>query len=351
MYNKVSDFDYHLPGELIAQKPVRPRDHSRLLLLNKKTGVVEHKYFYNLIDYLQPGDLLILNNSKVFPARLIGKKVATGGKIEIFLHKKNGAADRPNNIWECLIGGRVKTGLVINFPQKLQAEILHDNTNGTWQVKFNFTGSKFWKIINKIGLVPLPPYIKREQKKESDKNNYQTVFAANNKIGSVAAPTAGLHFTKSLLKKLRTKGVRIEYVTLHVGLGTFAPVKTEKITEHKMHSELVLINTKTIREILKVKRAGGRIVAVGTTSARTLESLDWHKIKVITQSFWTDIFIYPGYQFKIVDALITNFHLPKSTLLMLVSALASKKNIDNAYLEAISQKYRFFSYGDAMFIY
>jgi len=356
---KVSDFDYHLPSELIAQKPIRPRDHSRLLLLNKKTGALEHKYFYNLIDQLQPGDLLVLNNSKVFPARLIGKKTGTGGKIEIFLHKKNRGAHEKNNVWECLVGGRVKSGLLIDFPKKLQAEILHDNADGTWQVKFNLNGPKFWEVINKIGLVPLPPYIKRDRKNANDKMNYQTVFAAKNKVGSVAAPTAGLHFTKNLLKKLRSQGVKIEYVTLHVGLGTFAPVKTENISDHKMHSEFATVSAKTIKEILKVKQRARRVIAVGTTSARTLESLNWEKIittsaqmkRFAAQSFWTDIFIYPSYQFKIIDALVTNFHLPKSTLLMLVSALAGKRNIDRAYLESVRRQYRFFSYGDAMFIY
>lgn len=349
---KVSDFDYHLPLELIAQKPVRPRDNSRLLLLNRKTGEIGHRYFYNIIDCLQSGDLLVLNNSKVFPARLIGAKAETGGVVEIFLHKKI-----KSDIWECLIGGRVRTGLVIKFAKKLRGEVLINNNDGTWQVKFNLDGDMFWQAIDQIGLVPLPPYIKRSKKTVSDKNNYQTVFADNQKVGSVAAPTAGLHFTKSLLKKIKDKGVKIVYVTLHVGLGTFAPVKTENILEHKMHSEFAEVQSETIREIIKTKKAGGRVIAVGTTSCRTLESLDWQKLEKADlsgsefQSFWTDIFIYPGYHFKAVDALITNFHLPKSTLLMLVSALASKKLIERAYQEALAQKYRFFSYGDAMFIY
>jgi S-adenosylmethionine:tRNA ribosyltransferase-isomerase len=342
MYS-VSDFDYNLPSEFIAQKPVRPRDHSRLLLLNKKTKKIEHKYFYNLIDYLNPGDLLILNNSKVFPARLLGQKKETGGKIEIFLHH-----DLGRGIWECLIGGRVKEGTIVEFSKKLIAEIIKNNNDGTWQVKFNHSGLDFFSIISKIGLVPLPPYIKRDKKIASDKNNYQTVFAADNKVGSAAAPTAGLHFTNNLLKKIREKGVIIKYVTLHVGLGTFSPIKTEKIKDHKMHSEFASIEKGTIKEIIKAKKAGGRVIAVGTTSCRTLESLD---ISKGSQSFWTNIFIYPGYKFKVVDALVTNFHLPKSTLLMLISALAGKSNIDMAYQEALSQKYRFFSYGDAMFIY
>ena len=238
--------------------------------------------------------------------------------------------------------------MIIEFSKKLIAEIIKNNNDGTWQVKFNYSGLDFFSIISKIGLVPLPPYIKRDKKIASDKNNYQTVFAANNKVGSAAAPTAGLHFTNNLLKKIKAKGVIIKYVTLHVGLGTFSPIKTEKIKDHKMHSEFASIESGTIKEIIKVKKTGRRVIAVGTTSCRTLESLDLSKG---SQSFWTDIFIYPGYKFKVVDALVTNFHLPKSTLLMLISALAGKSNIDKAYQEALSQKYRFFSYGDAMFIY
>jgi len=344
-----SDFDYHLPLELIAQAPAKPRDHSRLLLLNKKTGALEHKHFYNIVDYLHKGDLLVLNNSKVFPARLSGHKKDTGGAVEIFLHQK-----KEKNIWECLLGGRVKVGLIIFFKNSLVAEVLHNNNDGTWLVKFNLSGEKFWQAINQVGEVPLPPYIKRSKQNKTDKNNYQTVFAADNKIGSVAAPTAGLHLTKNLLKKIKTKGVKVVYVTLHVGLGTFSTVKTDKIIEHKMHSEFVEINAATIQAVLAAKKAGGRVIPVGTTSCRSLESVNWKKFdgeKIKTESFWTDIFIYPGYKFKVVDALVTNFHLPKSTLLMLISALAGKKQVDNAYQEAIKQKYRFFSYGDAMFIY
>lgn len=340
----VKDFDYELPSELIAQEPAKPRDHSRLLLLDKQTGKIRHDYFYNLVDYLKKGDILVLNNSKVFPARLIGHKRETGGEIEVFLHHKNGA-----DIWECLVGGRAKEGLVIEFPSNLQATLLKNNLDGTWQVKFNLGGTKFWSVIDKIGIVPLPPYIKRENSEKSDKNDYQTVFASGRKIGSVAAPTAGLHFTSALLKKIKEKGVKIEYVTLHVGMGTFLPVKTDNIREHKMHSEFVEIDLKTVRSISRAKKNGARIIAVGTTSCRTLESADFNRLE--SQSFWTDIFIYPGYNFKIVDALVTNFHLPKSTLLMLISALAGKQNVDFAYREAVRQKYRFFSYGDAMFIY
>ncbi len=373
---RVSDFDYYLPSELIAQKPARPRDQARLLVLSKKTGAVIHQHFFNIGDYLRPGDLLILNNSKVFPARLLGYKKETGGAVEIFLHRQLSIRGR-NNLWECLIGGRVKPGAFILFKKRvepslksisteLQAEIIKNNGDGTWQVRFNITGQKFFRVINKIGEVPLPPYIKRVKQLASDRRNYQTVFADNHRIGSAAAPTAGLHFTKSLLKKIKAQGVKIEYVTLHVGLGTFAPVKAGKIIDHKMHSELAIVSAKTRREVLKVKKAGGRVIAVGTTSCRTLESLDWgkqlnssligssnekvRKDNLRSRSFWTDIFIYPGYKFKIIDALITNFHLPKSTLIMLVSALAGKSTIDKAYQEAIRQKYRFFSYGDAMFI-
>lgn len=345
---KTSDFFYNLPPELIAQKPLRPRDHSRLLVLDKKTGALQHQHFYDIINYLRPEDLLVLNNSKVFPARLIGKKEITGGQVEIFLHKKEA-----KDIWECLIGGRIKIGMVIILSSRLKAEIIKDNQDGTWLVKFNLSDNKFFTEINKIGQVPLPPYIKRSKQLASDKNNYQTVFADNHKIGSAAAPTAGLHFTKSLLKKIKAKGIKIEFVTLHVGLGTFAPVKVEKITDHKMHSEFASVSRKTIKSILETRRRGGRVIAVGTTSCRTLESLAWEKIKEATskeQSFWTDIFIYPGFKFQVVDALITNFHLPSSTLMMLVSALGGKKNLDHAYQEAVAQKYRFFSYGDAMFI-
>jgi len=341
----VKDFDYHLPSELIAQKPAKPRDRSRLLLLNKKNGAISHHHFFEIIDYLHAGDILVLNNSKVFPARLLGHKAATGGAVEIFLHKKIKA-----DIWECLVGGRAREGLAVVFPKsKLEATLIKDNQDATWQIKFNLAGNNFWRAIEKVGLVPLPPYIKRDCKTASDKNNYQTVFADAHKVGSAAAPTAGLHFTRSLLKKIKDKGVKIVTITLHVGLGTFAPVKTDKISDHKMHSEFAEISAKTIRDILEAKRSGGRIIAVGTTSSRTLESVNWKKPG--PQSFWTDIFIYPGYKFKMVDALITNFHLPKSTLLMLVSALASKKHIDLAYKQAAADRYRFFSYGDAMFIY
>lgn len=358
MEYKVKDFDYNLPLELIAQEPAKPRDHSRLLLLDKGTGAISHKYFYDLVNYLKKGDLLVLNNSRVFPARLKGRKSGTGGSVEIFLHKKLTINDLPTrtrgNIWECLIGGRVKEELIIELMNGykttgLRGQILKNNEDGTWQVRFNMEGNKFWETINKIGFVPLPPYIKRNEKLKSDKNNYQTVYADSRQIGSAAAPTAGLHFTNRLLDKIKAKGVKIAYVTLHVGLGTFAPVKSEEISGHKMHSEFAIVESKTIKAVLRTKQMGGRVIAIGTTSCRTLESVDWDKAEA--QSFWTDIFIYPGYRFKVVDALVTNFHLPKSTLLMLVSALVGKKYIDSAYLEAVSKGYHFFSYGDAMFIY
>ncbi len=350
MKYSLKDFDYSLPLELIAQEQVKPRDYSRLLLLNKESGEINHKHFFNIIDYLKKGDLLVLNNSKVFPARLIGHKKETGGEVEVFLHHKD-----TDDIWECLVGGRVKVGLVIIFAANLQAAVLKNNLDGTWQVSFNLAGEKFWRAINRIGEVPLPPYIKRKEQKISDKKNYQTVFASDTKVGSVAAPTAGLHLTKSLLKKIQAKGVKVVYVTLHVGLGTFASVKEDKIENHKMHSEFVEISSKTLEVIIKTKKNSGRIIAVGTTSCRSLESLDWARLEtdshLKSQSFWTNIFIFPGYKFKIVDALITNFHLPKSSLLMLVSALAGQKLIKQAYQAAVTEKYRFFSYGDAMFIY
>ncbi|MDD5031694.1 MAG: tRNA preQ1(34) S-adenosylmethionine ribosyltransferase-isomerase QueA [Patescibacteria group bacterium] len=391
---RLKDFDYYLPKNLIAQKPIRPRDHSRLLLLAKKTGKINHKHFYDIIDYLKPGDVLVLNNSKVMPARLIGKK-ETGGKFEVFLLRKNPPAPPPRQafsplrpsrragedgqssskasetglyqgeaIWRCLLGGKGrKEGLEIKFDQGLAGKIIKDNKDGTWEVKFNKGGKKLMKVVEKIGLTPLPPYIKRNARCRADNLDYQTVYADDKKIGSVAAPTAGFHFTPALLKKLESRGVQLEYVTLHVGLGTFAPVKVDDITKHKMHAEWVEADKGTISRICLAKGEGRRVIAVGTTSARTLETIFSqiaHRKSHIANKFqdalsdysgWTDIFIYPGYKFKVVSGLITNFHLPKSTLLMLVSALASKKNIDTAYREAIKKKYRFYSYGDAMFIY
>ena len=359
------DFDYNLPKNLIAQEPIKPRDHSRLLVLKKKSILkatrrrvafkMEHKHFYDIVDYVKKGDVLVLNNSKVFPARLIGEKKETGGKIEVFLHKKI-----RGNLWQCLLGGRgAKEGLEIKLGRGLECEVLKNNNDGTWEIKFNKRGKEMMEIVHKIGKMPLPPYIDRKSdfgNRISDKKDYQTVYADDNKIGSVAAPTAGFHFTPALIKKLKAKGAQFEYITLHVGLGTFSPVKVDDITKHKMHSELVEVKKDVIKRIIKAKKEKRRIIAIGTTSVRTLEGLVAEQLgKPLSQisNFKLPIstFIYPGYKFKVVDAMITNFHLPKSTLLMLVSAFAGKDNIDKAYKEAVKNKYRFYSYGDAMFIY
>ena len=344
MKYSLSDFDYNLPAKLIAQEPVNPRDAAKLLIVDKINKKLEHKKFFDLVDYLNKGDILVVNDSKVFPARLFGHKKNTGGAVEVFLHKKIS-----DNSWECLLGGRVSAGLVIVLADNFEAVVKENNQDGTWLVEFNKTGAAFFAAVTKIGHLPLPPYIKRINDQKEDKRNYQTVYADKDKIGSVAAPTAGLHFTPRLLKKIKEKGIIIERVTLHVGLGTFSPVKTENILEHKMHSEFAEIDKQTIKRLKKAKAKNQRIIAVGTTSCRTLES--WGQAGMPDEfSCWTDIFIYPGYSFKCIDALITNFHLPKSTLLMLVSALAGKKFIEKAYQEAIDNSYRFFSYGDAMFI-
>lgn len=345
MKYSLRDFDYNLPPELIAQEPVNPRDAARLLIVDKTKKKIEHKNFSDIIDFLKKGDVLVVNDSKVFPARLFGHKKKTGGAVEVFLHKKIN-----ENTWECLLGGRVSKGLVIELAHKFEAIVKTNNQDGTWQVEFNKTGQSFFNAISRIGHLPLPPYIKRLKDQKEDKRNYQTVYASTEKIGSVAAPTAGLHFTTRLLKKIKEKGVVIERVTLHVGLGTFSPVKTENILQHKMHSEFIQIDKGTISRLKKAKKLNKRIIAVGTTSARTLES--WGQADFPDKySTWTNIFIYPGYKFKVVGALITNFHLPKSTLLMLVSALAGKKLTEQAYLRAVADKYRFFSYGDAMLIF
>jgi len=355
------DYFYNFPPRLIAQEPSLKREKSKLLVLDRKKGDINHRYFFNIIDYLKSGDVLVLNNSKVFPARLFARKSSTGGEVEVFLHQKK-VENSNDNIWECLLRGRVKENLELILSDKLSAKVIKDNKDGTWLLQFNLKDKKFWQEIHKIGQVPLPPYIKRTSARAIDKKRYQTVYAEDKKKGSVAAPTAGLHFTKMLLKKLESKGVIIKYVTLHVGLGTFASVKVAKIENHKMHSEYVEVPVDTIDSILKAKKRGNRIVAVGTTSCRSLEAgadsiLSYYKDKGINKnpnqkniSFWTDIFIYPGYKFKIIDALVTNFHIPQSTLLMLVSAFSGKANIDKAYQEAISNNYRFFSYGDAMLI-
>lgn len=350
----LQDFSYELPLELIAQKPLRPRDHSRLLLLNKETGKMQSEHFYNIIEHLKAGDVLVLNNSKVFPARILAHKKKTGGKVEVFLLKKI-----KNNVWECLLQGNVKEGSELELCEGFLALVLKDNHDGSWQIKFNLTGARFWSLINKIGETPLPPYIKREKRDKDDKKNYQTVFASDTKIGSAAAPTAGFHLTRKLINKIKAHGVEVLDLSLHIGLDTFSPIKVDKVEDHKMHTELLEISAAVIKKIIKAKKEGRRIISLGTTSCRALESIDWKALskdleaglKVSKQSFWTDIFIYPGYKFKVVDALITNFHLPKSSLLILVSALAGREKIRRAYELAIDEKYRFFSYGDAMFIY
>jgi len=347
---KTADFNYNLPAELIAQMPTEPRDHSRLLVLDKKSGEVEHKHFYDLINYLRPGDALVINNSKVFPARLAGKKMDSGGKVEVFLLKYISG-----KIWECLLGGRASAGLEIEFGEGLKTKVIKNNQDGTWELEFNKNQPELLALAEKIGFVPLPPYIRRKEEVKEDKARYQTVYAAPDKIGSVAAPTAGLHFTDELIKRIKKLGVEILEVTLHVGMGTFAPVKTNNALEHKMHAEWLEIKAETVKKIIKARQNKKRIIAVGTTSCRSLETLGKYLSSPEFDSSkdfkcWTDIFIYPPYQFKIVDALVTNFHLPKSTLLMLVSALAGKANIDKAYEIAIKQGYRFFSYGDAMLI-
>ncbi len=377
---KLNDFDYNLPKELIAQEPMKPRDHSRLLLLDKESGEIEHRHFNDLADYLRAGDVIVMNNSKVFPARLIGQREGSGGKVEVFLLRnlsphspllasRRGGIDK-GEVWQCLVGGhRRKEGLAVEFENGLEAEVTKNNQDGTFDVRFNESGKVLMDIVNKIGQMPLPPYIKRRgiaRNARTDEANYQTVYADDSKVGSVAAPTAGFHFTPELIDKLQKKGVQFEYITLHVGLGTFAPVKTDDITKHKMHAEWVEVEGKLLASIAKAKKEGRRIIAVGTTSVRTLESIykkilsinsetinkiENRKSKIENYQGWVNIFIYPGYEFRIVDAMITNFHLPKSTLLMLVSAFAGKENIDKAYQSAIKNGYRFFSYGDAMLVY
>lgn len=347
---KLSEFDYQLPQELIAQTPTNPRDHSRLLVLHRATGKIEHQHFFDIKKYLRPGDVVVLNNTKVIPARLIGQK-PTGGKVEVFLLKNNKMAQS----WECLISG-LKNCKEVLFKDNVVANVLADNQNGTFEVRFNLSAAKFEQFLNKQGAVPLPPYIKAAAK--TDKARYQTVFANDHKKGSVAAPTAGLHFTKKLIADLKNQGVQFEEVTLQVGLGTFASVKTEDIKKHQMHSEWFEIGSDVFDRIKQAKKEGRRIITVGTTATRTLEAV-FASGRNKQLAGYTDIFIYPGYKFGIVDALITNFHVPKSTLLMLVSAFAQNgrsdnksglKKIQKAYQEAVTREYKFFSYGDAMLI-
>lgn len=338
---KLSDFDYELPEELIAQTPIKTRDQSRLMVLDKKTGEVAHKHFYDIKRELHKGDVLVLNDTKVIPARLIGTKEDTGAVIELLLLK-----DLGNNIWECLSrpAKRLKVGTIVTFQDKLKAEVVEKKDEGIVHVKLLYEGI-LMEILDELGMMPLPPYI---HEKLEDKNRYQTVYAKN--IGSAAAPTAGLHFTEELLEELKSMGVEILFVTLHVGLGTFRPVEEENILEHHMHTEFYQMNKEVADKLNKAKKEGRKIYAVGTTSTRTLETImhKYHEFRECSGN--TDIFIYPGFEFMAIDGLITNFHLPKSTLLMLVSALSSKEIILNAYREAVKKKYRFFSFGDAMFI-
>lgn len=338
----VKDFSFELPEELIAQDPLKQRDQSRLMKLDKHTGEIEHKIFHEIIDDLKPGDCLVVNNTKVIPARLYGAKEGTNAKIEVLLLKRG-----QNDIWETLVkpGKKAKPGTVIIFGDGLLTGTVTDIVEeGNRLIQFHYEGI-FEEILDRLGQMPLPPYITHELK---DKNRYQTVYAKYD--GSAAAPTAGLHFTNELLERINSMGVVIASVTLHVGLGTFRPVKVENVLEHHMHSEFYQIEPEEAKKINDAKAAGGRIIAVGTTSCRTLESAADENGLLRPSSGWTEIFIYPGYCFKLVDALITNFHLPESTLLMLVSALAGRENIIRAYENAVTEKYRFFSFGDAMFI-
>ena len=339
---KTSDFTFELPEELIAQDPLADRSSSRLLVLDKETGEIIHEVFKNVVSYLKKGDCLVLNDTKVLPARLIGEKEGTGAKIEVLLLKR-----RQDNVWETLVkpGRKAKPGTRISFGDgRLVGEVTDIVDEGNRLVRFEFEGI-FEEVLDELGQMPLPPYITHQLE---DKNRYQTVYAKHE--GSAAAPTAGLHFTKELLKEIEEKGVRLAYVTLHVGLGTFRPVKVEDVTDHHMHSEFYSVDETAAKAINQTRKEGGRIISVGTTSTRTLESVADVDGHIEPKSGWTDIFIYPGYEFKVIDALITNFHLPESTLLMLVSALAGKEHILAAYEEAVRERYRFFSFGDAMFI-
>ena len=338
---KTHDFWYDLPEELIAQTPLQQRDTSRLLVLNKKTGETEHRHFYDIIDYLQPGDCLVMNDSRVLPARLLGHR-PTGGAVELLLLR-----DRGNKHWECLArpGKKMQVGQSVIFGNgELTATVREVCEDGNRIVEFHYEGI-FLEVLERLGKMPLPPYIKEELQ---DQERYQTVYSRE--VGSAAAPTAGLHFTNELLHKIRDKGIKTAFVTLHVGLGTFRPVKADEISEHHMHSELCMLSRETAEVLNATKQAGGRIVCVGTTSCRTLESLVNDDGSFSEKSRWTDIFIYPGYEFKAMDALITNFHLPESTLVMLVSAFAGRENVLAAYNEAVREKYRFFSFGDACYI-
>ena len=340
---KTSDFYYDLPPELIAQTPLDRRDGSRLLTLNKETGETAHMHFFDLPKLLRPGDCLVLNDSRVLPARLLGRREPGGGAAAVLL-----LIDRGAKVWECLVrpGRKMKPGARLSFGGGLlTAEVLEEVEGGNRLIRFDYEGI-FLEILEQLGKMPLPPYIKEEL---NDPERYQTVYSRE--VGSAAAPTAGLHFTRELLDQVEAMGVRLAYVTLHVGLGTFRPVKEEEITDHEMHAEYCMISQETADAINQTKRSGGRVICVGTTSCRTVESWAAEDGTMKESAGWTSIYIYPGYRFKVLDCLITNFHLPESTLVMLVSALAGREHILAAYREAVEERYRFFSFGDAMFIY
>lgn len=338
----VDEFDYVLPQELIAQTPLENRDHSRLLVLHQEDGALEHKHFYDIVDLLNEGDLLVVNDSKVIPARIFGNRAGTGGLVEVLLLKA-----LEENVWEVLVkpGKKARPGQILEFQEGMTGTVLEVLEDGKRKIQFEHQASTIYEVLDKIGKMPLPPYITEQLK---DQDRYQTVYARE--LGSAAAPTAGLHFTDELLEKVRQKGVKIATVTLHVGLGTFRPVKVNDVKDHIMHREFFSVPDETALLIKKTKAAGKRVIAVGTTATRTLESAFDAEYNCEQQSGETGIFIYPGYRFKVVDALVTNFHLPKSTLMMLVSALAGRENVMNAYQDAVEEKYRFFSFGDAMFI-
>ena len=339
---KTDDFDYYLPEELIAQHPTEKRDHARMLVLDKETGKMEDKYFYDIMDYLNPGDVLVMNDTRVIPARLFGHREGKEESIEVFL-----LTNTEGKKWECLVrpGKKMKIGTKLIFSEDLSCEVKDIKEDGNRIIEFFYQGI-FNEILDKLGNVPLPPYIKEELKEPEE---YQTVYSKN--PGSVAAPTAGLHFTEEILEKIEAKGVKLAYLTLNVGLGTFRPVSVEDVTDHKMHSEFYTISQETADIINQAHDKGNKVIATGTTSIRTLESVYKKCGKVKKDSGWTDIFIYPGFKYEVVDSLITNFHLPKSTLVMLVSAFASKDIILNAYKHAVENEYRFFSFGDAMYIH
>ena len=340
---KTSDFYYDLPQELIAQTPLEQRDTSRLMTVDRKSGEVEHHHFYELLDDLNPGDCLILNNSRVLPARLLGQRLPGGGACEVLL-----LIDRGEKTWECLVrpGRKMRTGAKLSFGDgALTAEVVGEVEGGNRLVRFEYEGI-FLEVLEQLGKMPLPPYIKAELQ---DRERYQTVYSKV--VGSAAAPTAGLHFTPELLEKIAAKGVGIGYVTLHVGLGTFRPVKEDEITDHEMHSEYCTIPQETADLINRTKANGGRVICVGTTSCRTIESWANEDGTMEAKAGWTNIYIYPGYRFKVMDGLVTNFHLPESTLIMLVSAFAGREHVLAAYKEAVKERYRFFSFGDAMFLH